>query len=90
LYINCGRNLYICFSGPTFGGKHGSMNDLYIKTNMNSGVCNLGLSYHCRTGALGSDECRNDFCGSLNGWQITNLETYYFNNVDIITGKCRP
>ena len=86
MYINCGRNLYICFSGPTFGSGH----DLLIENNMNSGLCQLGNTYNCRIGNYQSDECQNDFCGSFNGWDITNLETYYFNNVDIITGKCRP
>jgi hypothetical protein len=86
LYINCGRNLYICFSGPTFGGGH----DLYIKNDMNGGHCRIGDTYHCRTGDMGPDECQNDVCGSGYGWQITNLEVYYFNNVDKITGKCRP
>lgn len=85
MYINCGRNLYICFSGPTFGGGH----DFKINAEMNSGNCNLGNTYHCRPNNVG-EECRNDFCGSYNGRQVTNLETYYFNNVDIITGKCRP
>ena len=86
MYINCGRNLYICFSGPRFGGS----NDLTFKTDMNSGLCNLGYTYYCRTGDYESEECQNDFCGSYTDWQVTNLETYYFNNVDIIAGKCRP
>ena len=86
MYINCGRNLYMCFSGPIFGG----FSDLQIYNNMNSGWCNPGTTYHCRTGDKNSEECQNDFCGSYDGWQITNLEVYYFNNVDIITGKCRP
>ena len=85
MYINCGRNLYICLSGPRFGD-----HELWFQPGMNSGACALGQTYHCRTGDFGSEECRNDFCGSYDGWQITNLETYYFNNVDIITGKCRP
>jgi len=60
--------------GPTFGGGH----DLNIKNDMNTGYCNLGDTYQCRTGAHDSDTCRNDFCGTYDGWKITKLETFYF------------
>ena len=58
--------------GPTFGGGH----DLRIDSNMNGGYCNLGHTYNCRTGSYGSTTCRNDFCGSYNGWTVAEFEVW--------------
>jgi hypothetical protein len=68
--------------GPTFGGGH----DWHVSSNMTTGYCNLGHDYTCRRyggdstsnwSGYGAAGCRNDFCGSHNGWSITELETWY-------------
>ena len=57
-------------NGPTFGGGH----DFY--TNLSTGAyVDLGWSYACRVGDIGSDECRNDFAGGYNP-SMTELEVY--------------
>ncbi|MCP3875653.1 MAG: hypothetical protein GY699_21170 [Desulfobacteraceae bacterium] len=57
--------------GPVWGGGH----DFY--TNLvNNSYCNLGYSYQCRTGAYGSVECREDFCGEYSP-DIEELEVWY-------------
>jgi len=61
--------------GPTFGGGH----DLFFGTpNIGTGgYCNLGYAYQCRVGTYTSATCRNDFCGTYNGWTVTDLEVWY-------------
>ncbi len=60
--------------GPTFGGGHDFVSGYnnYIGSNA---YCNLGSSYNCRTGSLGSSTCRNDFCGTYYP-SINELEVY--------------
>jgi len=63
--------------GITHGGGH----DLYIhpeERRATSSYCNLGYTYRCRVGSYGSSTCRNDFCGKYNGFEIEELETYYY------------
>ena len=57
--------------GPTFGGGH----DWHVKADMNTGSCNLGNSYGCRSGLI-NPACQNDFCGSYNGWTIDAFEVF--------------
>ncbi|MBI4702769.1 MAG: TLD domain-containing protein, partial [Deltaproteobacteria bacterium] len=58
--------------GPTFGAGH----DWYITSDMTTGYCNLGYTYNCRVSSYGNAACQNDFCGSYNGWNITELEVW--------------
>ena len=59
-------------SGPSFGGGV----DLKILSDLNSGSCTLGTSYACRVGDFSQDSCKDDFCGSKDGWSVEELEVY--------------
>jgi len=59
--------------GPTYGGGH----DFNVKNDINSGYCNIGYSYNCRTGSRTQTSCRNDFCGSYRTWKVLELEVYH-------------
>jgi len=60
--------------GPAFGGGH----DWMIDTTMNGGYCYMGHTFHCRVGADGGTDtaCRNDLCGTFNGWTVDELEVW--------------
>lgn len=60
--------------GPTFGGGH----DWHVDGAIHGGYCYIGYTFECRIGANGGLDttCRNDFCGSYNGWTVEDLEVW--------------
>jgi hypothetical protein len=68
-YVDYG--IYDCpTSGPTFGAGHD------FTTNLSSSIyVNLGYTYACRVGTVGSATCRNDFAGAYQP-DIVELEVY--------------
>eukprot|EP00494_Astrolonche_serrata_P034538 UN34807 len=66
--------------GPTWGDGH----DIHVNNGLTGGYCNLGNAYDCRVGVQGSAECRNDICGTYDGWKVDELEVFVI-SYEIIT-----
>ena len=65
------HSVYDCGTyGPTFGGGHDFYTNLQTTT-----YTNLGWTYACRVGSLGSSVCRNDFTGAYQP-VLVELEVY--------------
>jgi hypothetical protein len=61
--------------GPTFGGGH-DLSFGSASTIGSGGYCNIGYTYRCRIGVYPDTTCRNDFCGTYNGWTVNELEVW--------------
>jgi hypothetical protein len=74
--VKTGMTSYFMYDGSTYGPTFGGGHDMYIDSTLNSGYCNIGFTYNCRIGVYPDATCRNDFCGTYNGWSVTALEVW--------------
>ncbi|KAJ5069268.1 pep-cterm sorting domain-containing protein [Anaeramoeba ignava] len=60
--------------GPTFGAGI----DFYLKSNLQPGCSNFGMTYNIPNGIkYNSKECQSYLAGSYNKWIVDELETYF-------------
>ncbi|KAJ5068862.1 pep-cterm sorting domain-containing protein [Anaeramoeba ignava] len=65
---------YVANDGPTFGGGA----DIYLNSYLQPGGSNFGHTYSTPNGIeFGTNEAKNYLAGSLNQWQVEELETYF-------------